>query len=213
MQIKSGTVQHALMAVMAGASLLVSGVASAEWYVGARAGLSIVDKGSDATTTELRAMGEPNVTADVDDSDTAATLYGGYKIDGVIAIEASLYTLGSHDTSVSGTTTDAHALAVKTAAVQPRSGDGISLAGVIFTDPVYGFEGRLRMGVAYWQSEFETTTSSGTRSFDDDGFDPMAGVGLWYTGFGRVKLGGDLDFYVINNDPVYLLTAGVEFQP
>ena len=53
----------------------------------------------------------------------------------------------------------------------------------------------------------------GFGSFDDDGFDPMAGVGLWYTGFGRVKLGGDLDFYVINNDPVYLLTAGVEFQP
>ena len=41
----------------------------------------------------------------------------------------------------------------------------------------------------------------------------MAGVGLWYTGLGKIKLGGDLDFYVINNDPVYLLTAGIEFQP
>ncbi len=213
MLVDLGKTKPLMLTAATAIGLLVSGAASAEWYAGVRAGQSIVDKGSRATTNELRLQGEPNVTADVDDSDTGGTIYGGLKFDDVIGIEVGLFTLGSHDTTVSGTTTDANLLARRTAAVQPRAGDGINIAATVFTPDYWGFEGRMRFGYAYWKAEFETTTSTGTRSYDDDGFDVLAGAGLWYVGFGQIALGADIDFYNIDDDPVFLVTGGIEWRP
>ncbi|WP_348673771.1 hypothetical protein [uncultured Abyssibacter sp.] len=214
MLVHLGKTKTLMLAAAAATGLLVSGTASAEWYAGVRAGQAIVDKGSRATTNELRLQGEPNVTADVDDSDTGGTIYGGIRLGDVIGFEVGLFTLGSHDTVVSGTTTDTDLLARRTAAVQPRAGDGINIAATVFTPQFLGgFEGRLRYGFAYWEAEFETTTSAGTRTYDDDGFDVLAGAGLWYAGFGQVAIGADVDFYNIDDDTVFLLTGGIEWRP
>lgn len=196
-----------------GVMLPISQAAAVDWYMGVRAGVAALDKDSDAATREIRALGEPNVTLDVDKTAPGGTVYGGIAFDEMVGLELGLFTLGEHDTEVSGTTTNEDRLATRVAAVQPRAGDGVSLAMNINAPLVAGFDARLRYGIAYWQYDFDINTSSGQRSFDDSGTSGLAGLGLWYSGLGALRIGVDADFYNINDDTVYLITGGVEWRP
>lgn len=194
--------------------LLPVGQATAlDWYVGARAGIAALDKDSNAATQEIRALGESNVTLDVDKTSPGGSIYGGIAIDEMVGFELGLFTLGEHDTDVNGTTTNENLLANRVAAVQPRAGEGVSLAVRLNAPLIAGFEGRMRYGIAFWQYDFDINTSSGQRSFEDNGTSGLAGLGVWYSGFGALSVGVDADFYDINDDTVYLLTGGIEWRP
>ena len=73
MLVDLGKTKPLMLTAATAIGLLVSGAASAEWYAGVRAGQSIVDKGSRATTNELRLQGEPNVTAAAANMDAKST--------------------------------------------------------------------------------------------------------------------------------------------
>lgn len=199
------------MAAAVGA-LALPGTALADWYIGAKGGLSIVEDTGGTLTRQLQDQGENNVTLDIDSTDTAGTLFVGYDLGNGMALEIGGFTLGDHDTTVTGTSSNPNALAQRIANVQPRTGDGILLSTRIATNFTRSFEGRMRVGFAIWDYEADIVTSSGTFRLEDDGLDGMAGIGLWFKR-GQFAVGADFDIYNLNSDGTYALTGGVEWYP
>ena len=202
---------HYLVASAALALALPSS-ALAGWYVGAKGGLSIVEDTGGTLTAQLREQGETGVTMDIDSTDTAGTVFVGYDLGNGMALELGAFSQGDHDTTVSGVSSNTAALAQRIANVQPRTGDGIVLNTRISTNFTRSFEGRMRVGFAFWDYEADIVTSAGTFRLEDDGVDGMAGIGLWFKR-GQFAVGADFDIYNLNSDGTYALTGGVEWYP
>lgn len=194
------------------AAFALPGSAMAGWYVGAKGGLSIVEDTGSVLTRQLRDQGESGVTLDIDNSDTGGTVFVGYDLGTGLALELGAFTLGDHDTTVTGTSSDPSQLAQRIANVQPRTGDGVIATTRIATNFTRSFEGRMRFGFVFWDYEADIRTSSGTFRLEDDGLDGTAGIGLWYKR-GQFAVGADFDIYNMNSDGTYALTGGIEWYP
>lgn len=199
------------LVAMVGA-LALPGSALADWYVGAKGGLSIVEDTGGALTRQLRDQGENNVSLDIDSTDTAGSVFIGYDLGNGMALELGGFSLGDHDTTVSGTSTDPNGLAQRIANVQPRTGDGLSAIARFSIPLTRSIEGRLRFGMAFWDYEADIVTSAGTFRLEDDGTDGIGGIGLWFKR-GQFAVGGDFDIYNLGSDGTYTVTGGVEWYP
>ena len=110
--------KKSLIALLASAgALALPGSALADWYLGAKGGLSIVEDSGGALTQQLRDQGESGVTLDIDSTDTAGTVYIGYDLGNGMSLEIGGFTLGDHDTTVTGTSSNPNALAQRIANV------------------------------------------------------------------------------------------------
>lgn len=197
--------------VVIGACLSTS--AFAGWYVGARGGVSVVEDTGGTLTRQLRDLGESSAVIDIDSTDVAGNVYIGYDWDGYLGIEVGGFTLGEHDAVVTGTTSNAAALPARVAFVQPRTAEGVSITTNVRVPFSQRLEGRLKLGLAFWDFEADIVTSNGTFRLEDDGTDPTGGIGLWYGLSQQFAIGVDIDLYNLNDDGVVAFTGGLEWHP
>lgn len=199
--------------VLAVVATCLSTSAFAGWYVGARGGASVVEDTGGTLTRQLRDQGERSAVIDIDSTDVAGNVYIGYEWGNYLGIELGGFTLGEHDAQVTGTTSDASALPGRVAFVQPRTAEGISLTTNVRVPLSPRWEGRLKLGLAFWDFEADIVTSNGTFRLEDDGTDPTAGIGLWYGLSRQIAIGVDIDLYNLNDDGVIAFTGGLEWHP
>ncbi len=159
------------------------------WYAGGSIGQA--DAGYDASdlVSDLAARGWTIDTPEVDDSDTAYKLYGGFAFSPVLAIELGYAELGEVVTEYGATVSPSEIddLLADTYAVHPTLGEGWFAAGVVSWPVIperfslYG-----RAGVFGWEADIDVRVISGGTgrlSGDDSGTDWMWGVGFdWRIG-------------------------------
>lgn len=149
------------------ATLLFSSAAAAKdegFYIGASVGLAAVEQNS---------SGFVPGDFDIDDSDYAYKLFGGYQYSPIFAVEGGYRDLGKPSSGDASTQADAF--------------DAAAVAGVSF-GPLRVFG---KLGGLYWDS---TTRIKGTGlSRSDDGFGLAAGAGLEFE-LGSMGIRGEVEY-------------------
>ena len=185
---RAGTMIACLMALM----LLVPAPApqaQTGWYAGGNVGRADAGYAAGDLVSDLAARGWTIDTPQVDDSDTAYKLYGGFAFSPVLAVEFGWADLGEVVTEYGATVAPAEIddLLADTFAVHPVLGQGWFVAGVV-SWPVMPEQFSLygRAGLFAWDADIDVRVISGGAgriSGDDNGTDWMWGVGLdWRIG-------------------------------
>lgn len=186
--------------------------ADSKLYFGIGAGVSQVLTSSRDLSEGLQARGH-NVDVDLDANEPGGEVYIGYKILPELAMELSLVTLGEFESRITGTTNDLRQLQRDAAELQPkgnRAGPALAAAARLpWTDDLSVL---IRMGLFYWDAETEVVNGTSTVTFEDDGVDPLIGLGLQYQMSKRWVVGTALQGFFIEDDLVYLFTGNLEYH-
>jgi uncharacterized repeat protein (TIGR01451 family) len=213
---RAGTMIACLMALM----LLVPAPApqaQTGWYAGGNVGQADAGYAAGDLVSDLAARGWTIDTPQVDDSDTAYKLYGGFAFSPVLAIEFGWADLGEVVTEYGATVAPAEIddLLADTFAVHPVLGQGWFVAGVV-SWPVmperlslYG-----RAGLFAWDADIDVRVISGGTgriSGDDSGTDWMWGVGFDWRLNPAWSVTAEWERYRLN-DWVDVPSVGVRFR-
>lgn len=130
----------------------------------------------------------PDSDINVKDDDIGYKFFGGFKFT-LLAVEAGYVDFGKVEKSgFSGELSGFNAFGVLSFGLGPVD--------------VFG-----KLGGFVWESDFEAAQET----YKDDGFDPVAGVGLGFN-LGNVGIRGEYEFYDIDNfDEVAMLSLGATF--
>ena len=187
------------------------------WYAGGSIGHADADYDAGDLVNDLAARGWIINTPEVDDSDTAWKLYGGFAFSPVLAIELGYAELGEVVTEYGATVSpsDIDGLLADTYAVHPTLGEGWFAAGVVSWPVVperfslYG-----RAGVFDWEADIDVRVISGGTgriSGDDSGTDWMWAVGFdWRIG-AAWSITAEWERYRLN-DWVDVPSVGLRFR-
>jgi len=148
---------HIKFAWFLGMILLVPGIALAQgWYVGVGAGQTNIDFVPSADT----GAGES-----IDDSDTAFKVFGGYGFSRHFAVEFGYADLGAFTARDPSGAVDIESSAIFAELVgSTKVHDRVDVFG--------------KVGVAYWDTELDSIDSGVSSSGDDNGLDPVVGLGF-----------------------------------
>lgn len=151
------------------------------------------------------------ISGDVDDSDTGWKLFGGYRFNENVALEGGLYNLG--EVTFNGTSNGAGFLFAAGPVSADVEADGF-FAAVVGTIPFNKFSVFGQIGFHSWDADVKLTDSSGSFSGDDDGTDPLYGVGVAYHPNDRVTIRGALEVFTeILEEDIELLSISVLINP
>ena len=199
--------------------LLPSGNAQAQqdWYAGASIGASDAGYSAGELTSDLAARGWSITNVDVDDTDTAYKIYGGFTLTDNFAIEGGYIDLGEVTTQFGASIppTQVNNLLNDTLAVHPYLGDGW-FASAVFTWPVVPqqFSLNARAGIFAWEADIDVAViqgATGSASDGESGTDAMYGVGVEWHINPQWSLTADWERYRLN-DWVDVPMIGVRFR-
>lgn len=217
----------AAISLALGTGALAPVAAHAGWYVGAGAGQSSFD--DDAITTseladEVATIGDiDNVSVDVDDSDTGFKVFGGYRFNDFVALEAAYVDLGSIEASISGDGTfdggeGSEPFSFSGSASADVKGYGVN---AIVGYPVLGLVNVFAsVGAFRWESDASgsITATDGidsetySASASDDGIDIKYGVGARMTFLDHLGVQVEWENYDVGSSDVDLLSASVSWE-
>ena len=175
-----------------GLVLLLVGAPAAnagEWYVGGSLG---------QTSADLGGAFAPGAGESVDDSDTGFKVFGGYNIVKFLSVEASWV-------DVAGVSVDEAA----TASSLTAEADGFSVEAVGIIPFSEKFEAFAKAGLYKWDGDMTASVGGQqTLSANDDGTDPIFGIGIGWNAFSRGQLRLEAERYSLNDLDVDMISAG-----
>lgn len=181
------------------------------WYLGLSAGQSDFD--TPVSGRELKSLLQAGgVTSDVsiDDTDTGVKLFAGYRLTPNIAFEAGWVDLGKISIDVDVSSPESLSLGVDS----EIDGLALSVIGIVPIDERLEVFGRI--GVYSWDANAEAVVSEGgtaiKASDDDDGSDPVYGIGVQYDFTDILKGRAEWERYDIGGDDVDLTSLGIAYQ-
>ncbi len=139
-------------------ALLVPGMAQAGWYLGAEAGMSNAD------SIDIEFDAPPDFESD--DQDSVYQVFGGLTLGNNFALELGYADLGEYTARETG---------VVEAKLDPTA-LSLSAIGKVSVHPKVKMFGRL--GLAYWATDLSLTDFVDSGSGDDNGLDPVIGLGF-----------------------------------
>jgi len=137
--------------------LCCAGVASAQgWYMGAAAGLSMVD---DAGCSHLGRVLDPGFSCNGSDASTGWKIFAGYELSRYLAVEGSYVDLGEFEVSASGNRLGSPPGNTMTAkGTNKLTGFGLDMVGTWPANEQWGVIGQA--GIFLWTQDFVLTTAS-----------------------------------------------------
>jgi OOP family OmpA-OmpF porin len=174
---KTSVVKNALVGLVALASsgLAAQSHAEGNWYVGGSVSQAFVDERG------------------LDEDDTGAKIFGGYKFNDYVAIEGGYYDFGEIGNSSS-----------------ELEIDGISLA-VVGSVPVSSKISLLgKVGVHDWDADVTGSASSAVNTDSDT--DAFYGIGAEYALTDSLKIRAELERYEVEDLDVDLVSVGISFS-
>ncbi len=164
------------------------------------AGLSVSDFNLDGSIT----------SGDVDDSDTGWKAFGGYRFNENVALEGGLYNLG--EVTFDGTSSGGFFFPAGPVSADFEA-DGF-FASVVGTIPFNKFSIFGQIGFHRWDADFKVTISGVSGFDDDDGTDPLYGLGVAYHPNDRITIRGALEVFTeILEEDIDLLSISVLINP
>ena len=167
---KIGYLLSALLIVLVSISAIPAASAQTSWYFGAGAGEAESDDGlSELDDGSL-------ISGSVDDSDTGTKFFAGFRFSEKVAVEVALVDLG--ETSIDATSNGSGFLFAAGPASAEVDVDGINIALVGIWPVGEKVDVIGKLGFFAWDADASASNSAfGSVSIDDDGTDPMFGVG------------------------------------
>lgn len=182
------------------------------WYVGASAGTM----NADASASELdRDLARRGWTTDssLDDTDFAWKVFAGYRFEAPFAIEVGYTDLGQIDSKIEAMPADLDAFLDDVADVHPFSANGVTLSAQWFPLDTRHVDFGLRGGLWYWDAEVDVDGPGGASvDVDEDGIDPLAGVGVWVRVTERIEVRAEFEKYWVDGDDIDFFSAGLQIQ-
>lgn len=173
----SGLLFHSASAHSAGESGL---------YIGASGGVSNADISANQLDDAIRDMNFEDSNSDVDDKDAAWKIYGGYRFNRYLALEAAYVDLGESDITTRTTN--------PTAKVKGEvEADGISLQGIVRLPATDVFGVFVKAGAFRWDVESDYRLSQDGASVSHRSED-ATGTGLTYGAGFSVEWGNGVAF-------------------
>ena len=167
---KIGYLLSALLIVLVSISAIPAASAQTSWYFGAGAG----EAESDVSLSELD--DGSLISGSVDDSDTGTKFFVGFRFSEKVAVEGALVDLG--ETSIDATSNGSGFLFAAGPASAEVDVDGINIALVGIWPVGEKVDVIGKLGFFAWDADASASNSAfGSVSIDDDGTDPMFGVG------------------------------------
>jgi len=187
------------------------------WYAGGSIGYADADYDEPDLVSDLAARGWVINTPEVDDSDTAWKVYGGFAFNPVLAVEAGYAELGEVMSEFGATVSPSEidALLGDTYAVHPALGKGWFAAAVLSWPVVpERFSLYARAGAFDWEADIDVRVISGGTgrvSGNESGTDWMYGVGFdWRIG-SAWSITAEWERYRLN-DWVSVPSVGLRFR-
>jgi len=149
-------------------ALLIPGITQAGWYVGVGVG------NSNADSIDIEFDSPPDIQSD--DQDSTYKVFGGITYGSNLALELGYADLGEYtaqETGVFETKLDPTALY-------------IAAIGKVSVHPKVKMFGRL--GLAYWATDLSITDFTDSNTGDDNGLDPVIGLGFEWNFTDRLDL-------------------------
>ena len=167
---KIGYLLSALLIVLVSISAIPTASAQTSWYFGAGAG----EAESDVSLSELD--DGSLISGSVDDSDTGTKFFVGFRFSEKVAVEGALVDLG--ETSIDATSNGSGFLFAPGPASAEVDVDGINIALVGIWPVGEKVDVIGKLGFFMWDADASASNSAfGSVSIDDDGTDPMFGIG------------------------------------
>jgi len=164
------------VAFAAAAMLPLSPAQAADTYFGVRAAASDSNVTSSELTANLQARGS-NITADLDDSGTGESLFGGLWFSTNLGAELSYSQLGEYRVNVSGDLSNPAKIVNDTAYFLAPTGDAVSLVARFRTS--FG-QSRVslmsRIGAAHWEGEVKLDAAGSRERKTRSGWALVGGV-------------------------------------
>ncbi len=180
------------------------------YYAGAMVGQAILSTSESEIDGHLQNKGHMSDT-DLDKSDFAWSVFGGYRFEDPYAIEVAALNLGQVESSIGGTTGSVEDLVKDVSKLHPYLGKGVSVTGRWFLVETDRAELALAGGVWIWAADFEVQSATGEKaSLYSDGIDLTFGL------TGTIALSDRLDLRVawdrlyLDSDPADVLWIGLQ---
>jgi hypothetical protein len=164
-----------------------SAAAWADYYIG-------FSVGNTKVKADLTSLGGGNI----DEDTSMSKLYGGYRFNRYLGVEASYYNLAEVSVGQVGSGANAVSGSVDMYA--------FSVAGVAFVKLGRETEAYVKLGGAAWNADLQRNTTSAS----DDGIDAYFGLGASYN-FTK-KLAGTLDWEMIDSPNPEFSTLSLGFK-
>ena len=184
---KLGKLKQIIFACVAIMLFAVAGTAAAQGYIGAGAGLTTMDLCDD--------LGGIGLTS-CDDKDTGMKIFGGFKFNQNLGLEASWVDLGEVSATGPGGT-----------ATGEVDGFGLAVMGMIPLNEKFGLFGKV--GAYMWDS---TVSAPGFGSVSDDGTDIMFGAGVNWNLTTHFGLRAEWERFDIDGDDIDFISIGAQFN-
>jgi OmpA-OmpF porin, OOP family len=179
-----GNLKRVVFASVAIMLFAVAGTAAAQGYIGAGAGITKAESDVCAGLSNC------------DDEDTGMKIFGGFKFNPNVGLEASWVDLGEVSASVPGGT-----------ATGEVDGFGLAVVGMIPLNEKFGLFGKV--GAYMWDS---TVSAPGFGSVSDDGTDIMFGGGVNWNLTTRFGLRAEWERFDIDGDNIDFISIGAQFN-
>ena len=184
-------------------------------YFGGSIGLAQSNADDGDISRDLENRGYTGVDTDLDDSDLAWKLFGGYRFEQPFALELAAVDLGTIESDVSlDPPADLDTFLGDLADIHPFSAKGVALTGTWYALDEDDWQAGLKGGLWWWDGEVEARAISGeTVSESDRGLDLVLGaVGLvdideeW-------SLRAEVEHYRVDSDGVTFFSVGAQWSP
>lgn len=175
-----------------------------KFYAGGSFGRSSVDTGITA------------VTATLDETDTGAKFFAGYKYSDTLAVEVHYADLGEASLSgnngntfkIGGTTFQFTANNAKIGVTATSFG----VSGLAYLPINQEFKPFVRLGIQSWETKLKVTSSTYSGGLKFDGTDPFFGLGLDYKLNDSMSARVEYEVYKGDGEDVDLISAGLRFS-
>jgi OOP family OmpA-OmpF porin len=177
------------------------------WYAGLGFGQMRANAGAAELTSDLAGLGY-TVQATMDDSDTGKKVFGGYRLNPYLAIEASYVDLGKVSSLINASVLSPDALVADVSTVHPISIKGVGLTGIA-SYPIGNFSVFAKAGFVRWKATAQahvSPTGAPSASVDEKGTHGTFGFGAGYDfpNSGWSVRGEWEKFKTTRNDPEFL---------
>lgn len=177
-------------------------------YFGGALGYYVMPEAEDELQQSLdTAIGLGTTRATIDDGAIGWSVYGGFAVSDGLALEAGY--LGSADQDID--------IQLQGETVETDRSTSAFYAAVVAHFPMpYGAAAYpfVRAGIARWDTDTSLSVAGRTITRDDDGTDPLFGVGVDIPGFNALSFRGEYLFLSIDDDGgghQHRFQAGVSF--
>ncbi len=181
------------------------------FYAGVMAGEASLDASSSDLDDVLAALGYTGST-DVDDSDFAFALFGGYRFEEPFAVEVGYANLGEVDSTVQTNAADPQSVLGAVVDEQPFLGRGFFLTGRWFPVDETWIQVGVGGGAWIWEADVEAETGGVRVKREEDGIDPILGLTLLVDLVSWLQLRAEYDLYFLDGEEAGVLMAGLQFD-